>query len=196
MSCTSCVNADDDNDEENDVLIEASMMTLSNFLPDAAATQHWGGLLAQALQPGLHLQMHGTLGAGKTTWVRALLRQLGHTGTVKSPTYGLVEHYPLELDKHSRINLYHFDFYRFNRNEEWLEAGFRDYFRPDTICLVEWPEQAGDLLPAPDLSVSLDYLDEDSEHGRLLEIVAMTEAGKICLKHLFHQMSHSLPADA
>jgi tRNA threonylcarbamoyladenosine biosynthesis protein TsaE len=140
--------------------------------------------------------MHGTLGAGKTTWVRALLRQLGHTGTVKSPTYGLVEHYPLELDKHSRINLYHFDFYRFNRNEEWLEAGCRDYFRPDTICLVEWPEQAGDLLPAPDLSVSLDYLDEDSEHGRLLEIVAMTEAGKICLKHLFHQMSHSLPADA
>jgi tRNA A37 threonylcarbamoyladenosine biosynthesis protein TsaE len=61
---------------------------------------------------------------------------------------------------------------------------------------VEWPEQAGDLLPAPDLSVSLDYLNQDSESGRLLEIVAMTDAGKTCLKRLFHQMSLSMPADA
>jgi tRNA threonylcarbamoyladenosine biosynthesis protein TsaE len=196
MSCASRLIAAADNDEEDEVLIDASMMTLCNFLPDEAATRHWGGLMARSLQPGLQIQLHGTLGAGKTTWVRALLRQLGHTGTVKSPTYGLVEHYLLELNTHSRINLYHFDFYRFNRNEEWSEAGCRDYFRSDSICLVEWPEQAGDLLPAPDLSVSLDYLNQDSESGRLLEIVAMTDAGKTCLKRLFHQMSLSMPADA
>jgi tRNA threonylcarbamoyladenosine biosynthesis protein TsaE len=172
------------------------MMTLSNFLPDEAATRRWAGLLAQSLRPGLQIQLHGNLGAGKTTWVRAMLRQLGHTGVVKSPTYGLVEHYSLELNTNSRINLYHFDFYRFNRDEEWLEAGFRDYFRADTVCLVEWPEQAAELLPAPDLSVSLDYLDQDSESGRLLEILAITDAGKTCLKRLFHQMSLSLAADA
>ncbi len=178
------------------MLIDATMMTLSNFLPDDADTRHWGGLMAQSLQPGLHLQLLGTLGVGKTTWVRAMLRQLGYTGTVKSPTYGLVEHYPLEFNTHSRIDLYHFDFYRFNRNEAWSEAGFRDYFRSDSVCLVEWPQQAPYGLPAPDLSVSLDYLNPESENGRLLEIVARSELGKACLKRLFHHMSHSLAAGA
>jgi tRNA threonylcarbamoyladenosine biosynthesis protein TsaE len=53
--------------------------------------------------------------------------------------------------------LYHFDFYRFEDREEWLNSGFRDYFNPGSACLVEWPERAGDLLAPPDLAVTLEF---------------------------------------
>lgn len=160
------------------------MIILSDFLPDDGATAHLGCLLAQHLQPGLHLHLEGPLGAGKTSIVRALLQQLGHKGAVKSPTYGLVESYSLELQPNSRIDFYHFDFYRFNRDNEWLEAGFRDYFRHDSVCLVEWPEQAGDLLPPPDVQIRLQYVSEDTAAGRVVELVAMTDNGSVCLKQL------------
>ena len=111
-------------------------------LPDEAATLALGALVARGLQPGLNIYLSGELGAGKTTFVRGLLRELGFEGRVKSPTYALVELYVI-----SRLNLYHFDFYRFRDPEEWHEAGFRDLFSASNICLVEWPEKARDLLP-------------------------------------------------
>ena len=98
------------------------------------------------------MHLRGELGAGKTTLVRGLLRALGYRGRVKSPTYTLVEPYG-DL----RLNLYHFDFYRFKNRSEWLSSGFREHFNAESLCIVEWPERAGDLLAAPDLDIHLEY---------------------------------------
>ena len=100
--------------------------------------------------------LQGELGTGKTTFVRGLLRARGIRGAVKSPTYTLVEHYPI-----SSLYFFHFDFYRFTNPNEWDSAGMSDYFRDDAVCLVEWPERVGDRLPKPDLALSLSYADED-----------------------------------
>ena len=101
---------------------------------------------------GLVLHLRGELGAGKTTLVRGLLRALGYPGRVKSPTYTLVEPY-----SDLRLNLYHFDFYRLKDPSEWLSSGFREHFNADSLCVVEWPERAGDLIAKPDLEIRLAY---------------------------------------
>ncbi len=124
-------------------------------LPDEAATLRLGAAFAAGAANGLALHLRGELGAGKTTLVRGLLRALGYPGRVKSPTYTLVEPYT-DL----RLNLYHFDFYRFNDRSEWLNSGFRDYFNAESLCIVEWPERAGDLIAPPDLDILLEYQDE------------------------------------
>lgn len=147
-------------------------VTLSAFLPDEAATLAFGENLALGVQHGLFIALSGELGSGKTTLARGILRGLGYEGKVKSPTYTLVELYKL-----SRLNLYHFDLYRFKESREWLEAGFRDNFDSHNVCVVEWPERALDLLPGADLSVSL----VEEGGGRRVRIVAHTEAGKNCL---------------
>ena len=161
-------------------------------LADEAATRLLGARLAPALSPGLKLYLHGDLGAGKTTLVRALLEALGHTGRVKSPTYTLVELYTV-----SRLHLYHFDFYRFRDSHEWREAGFSDYFGGDGICLVEWPEKAGGDLPQPDLDIAIDIVgdatspscDSDSTRtppgaSRHVRLVAHSLAGRRCVASL------------
>jgi tRNA threonylcarbamoyladenosine biosynthesis protein TsaE len=147
----------------------------SQFLADEAATLALGGRLAQVIEPGLYVALSGDLGSGKTTLSRGILRGLGYQGKVKSPTYTLVELYNL-----SQLDLFHFDFYRFNDPREWLDAGFRDHFDPRTVCLVEWPERARDLLPIADLRVSLSVEGE----GRRVRIAAQTEHGKRCLERL------------
>jgi tRNA threonylcarbamoyladenosine biosynthesis protein TsaE len=121
-------------------------------LADEAATLRLGEALATGAQNGLVLHLKGDLGAGKTTLVRGLLRGLGFTGRVKSPSYSLVEPYGL-----SRLNLYHFDFYRLRDRSEWQDSGFRDYFNSDALCVVEWPERAGDAISSPDLEIELSY---------------------------------------
>ncbi len=131
-----------------------------------------GKKMAAALHAGMTIYLFGNLGAGKTTLTRGILHGLGYHHVVKSPTYNLVEIYKI-----SRLYLYHFDFYRFNNYFEWEEAGFRDYFNSDSICVVEWPEKAGDLLPEADLQLFFSILDT----GRSIEIRAGTETGKQCL---------------
>lgn len=147
----------------------------SVFLPDEAATLAFGSRLALALEPGLYVALSGNLGSGKTTLTRGILRGLGYQGKVKSPTYTLVELYNL-----SKLDLYHFDFYRFNDPQEWLDAGFRDHFEPRNICLVEWPERAGGLLPPADLKIALN----EEGGGRRARTAAETEHGKRCLDRL------------
>ena len=120
--------------------------------------------------------LRGELGSGKTTLVRGLLRARGVSGPVKSPTYALVEHYPV-----SSLYFYHFDFYRFTNPDEWDSAGMADYFRDDAVCIVEWPERVGDLLPVPDLALSLSYA---TDGGRDLVAEAFTVAGEQCLSAL------------
>ena len=119
--------------------------------------------------------LDGDLGAGKTTLVRSLLRARGHTGPVRSPTYTLVEIYVI-----SRIYWYHFDFYRFNFPEEFVDAGLGEYFRDDAVCLVEWPEKAASYVPPPDVVVGFHF----AEPGRKLELVACSKEGQACLNAL------------
>lgn len=144
-------------------------------LADETATLMLGERIAKILHPGLIVFLSGDLGAGKTTLTRGILRAMGYQGKVKSPTYNLVEIY-----KFSRLYLYHFDFYRFTNPRELGDAGFREYFNPESVSLVEWPENAAGMLPAADLRITLRV----TGLGRQLEIDADTEAGSRCLKRL------------
>jgi len=143
-------------------------------LDGVAATERAGAVIARAASGGMVIALHGDLGAGKTTLVRGGLRGMGWMGPVKSPTYALVEHYPI-----SSLYFYHFDFYRFTDPSEWETAGLAEYFRPDSVCLVEWPERIGDLLPEPDLDVVLSPAEYDG--GRMLALRAHTPAGQRCV---------------
>lgn len=145
-------------------------------LPDEAATLALGAAIASTLEPGVCIHLSGNLGAGKTTLARGILRGLGVEGRVKSPTYTLVELYVI-----SKLNLYHFDFYRFNDPEEWNDAGFRDLFNGTNICLVEWPEKAGELLSPPDLKISLEM---SPSTGRIATLEAQTPRGQTLLRAL------------
>ena len=120
----------------------------------------------------MRLYFRGELGSGKSTLIRGLLRGLGVQSRVKSPTYTLVELYTV-----SRLNLYHFDFYRFLDEREFTDAGLADAFHGEGVCLVEWPERAGNVLPRPDLELTLDY----SGVGRRISVHAHTRAGEQCL---------------
>jgi tRNA threonylcarbamoyladenosine biosynthesis protein TsaE len=144
-------------------------------LPDPAATARLGEALASGVAPGRVLHLKGDLGTGKTTLVRGLLRGLGHEGRVKSPSYALLEPYSL-----SSLNFYHFDFYRFKDRSEWLSSGFREYFNPDSVCVVEWPERAGPDLSPPDLEARL----EIAGAGRRASFTALTPAGESWLSSL------------
>ncbi|MCE1183694.1 MAG: tRNA (adenosine(37)-N6)-threonylcarbamoyltransferase complex ATPase subunit type 1 TsaE [Rhodocyclales bacterium] len=158
-------------------------------LPDEEATRQLGEKLATCLQPGLVIFLEGDLGAGKTSLSRAVIRGLGYAGPVKSPTYALVEVYVI-----SSLYLYHFDFYRFESPEEFLDAGFGEYFNETAVCLVEWPERAQGCVPSPDLRLRLHH----AGFGRLLDAVADPPKGQACLNPLIPAMgvdnSSAMPA--
>jgi tRNA threonylcarbamoyladenosine biosynthesis protein TsaE len=152
------------------------------LLPDAAATRALGAALGaslpQALCPAAVVYLEGDLGAGKTTLVAGLLQKVGAGGTAKSPTYTLVEPHVI-----SGLNLYHFDFYRFNLPEEFLDAGLDEYFAADAgncLCLVEWPDRAQPYLPPADLRICLELLGA----GRHARIESVGERGREWLKRL------------
>ncbi len=164
----------------------------TRYLPDDSATYSVGEKLAKLAQAPLRIYLSGPLGAGKTALVRAFLRTLGVQGPVKSPSYALVEPYTF-----SNYAVYHFDFYRFFDHTEWEESGFRDYFEEHAICLVEWPEKAGGLLPQADLEIELSYqLDNQlkapegassSQSGRRVDIKAFSPKGRVLVEQLNEQ---------
>lgn len=126
-----------------------------------------------AAAPGLReacIELHGDLGAGKTSFVRHLLRALGVAGRIKSPTYAVVE--PHETPDGWAVS--HFDFYRFDDPREWEDAGFREVFAAPGLKLVEWPQKAGALLPTPDLRLEITALDEAR---RQVTLQALTPRG-------------------
>ena len=152
------------------------MSTATLALPDADATEAAGARLASALRGGMVIGISGELGAGKTTLVRGCLRALGWRAAVKSPTYMLVEAYPLPS-----LYFYHFDFYRFADPSEWETAGLADCFRDDSVCVVEWPERVAGLLPQRDLEITLAHPSDAEMAGRQLALDARTQDGERCL---------------
>ena len=147
--------------------------------PDEEATRACALRLAQcnAIQNAL-IELHGDLGAGKTTWVRHLLRALGVTGRIKSPTYGVVESHQGTWQGYA-LPIWHFDFYRLNDPREWAEAGLRDTLTERGLRLVEWPTQAGEMRPQADLALTIECQDHEQ---RWVHWQAMTEAGRRLLE--------------
>jgi len=155
------------------------MRHFKTYLHEEAGTVELGAVLARALVPGLSIHLHGDLGAGKTTLTRALLHAAGYAGHVKSPTYTLAEPYRIVLNGHP-VELIHFDLYRLASPEEFLDAGFREHFGTQAICIVEWPEKAEPVLPPPDINVLLSI----SGEGREIELQALSDQGCACLDRL------------
>jgi len=155
------------------------MQQFSSHLNDEAGTLALGASLARTLAPGLTIYLHGDLGAGKTTLTRALLHAAGYVGHVKSPTYTLAEPYAVTIAG-KPIQIIHFDLYRMGSPEEFLEAGFREEFNQNTVCIVEWPEKAESVLPQPDIEVFLGI----SGHGRDVKLQALSDKGNQCLDRL------------
>lgn len=123
------------------------------------------------------IELHGPLGAGKTTFTRHLLQALGVTGRIKSPTYAVMEQYPLP----GGPAISHFDFYRFEDPQEFEDAGFRDVFGTPGLKIAEWPEKAQELLPVADLRIDIAFADEAAgEEGggpRSVHLSAQTPLG-------------------
>jgi tRNA threonylcarbamoyladenosine biosynthesis protein TsaE len=157
-------------------------------LADEHETARLGAALARAIEAmaatvasrGLIVALAGDLGAGKTSLVRAALRALGITGTVRSPTFTLVEPYVV-----SSLNFYHFDFYRLADPEAFSFAGFRDLFGPTAVCLIEWPDKAAGHLPTADLRIALRV----AGPGRHATLTAATELGTECLHRIEKEMA-------
>lgn len=131
----------------------------------AQSMQHY---LNQAPENALTIYLNGELGAGKTTLTRSIVRAFGHTGNVKSPTYTLVEEYQL-----TPYSVYHFDLYRLSDPEELEFMGIRDYFRPQTVCLLEWASRGKGMIPEADIIIQIDY----AEEGRNITLLPQTSVG-------------------
>lgn len=159
--------------------------SLTFHLADETATEALAAQLAPLLcgvdttlseaAPGGRIHLHGELGAGKTSFARGLLRAAGVSGRIKSPSYALLESYNV-----SNLYFYHLDFYRFNKSDEWVDAGFRDILHDSHIVLIEWPERAGEQLPPPDLDIHLHY----AGSGRKATLTARSNRGRLWLKTL------------
>lgn len=159
------------------------MDTVELVLPDEPATVRWAAGLANALrteplaEQRFVIHLSGDLGTGKTALVRAMLRELGFSGPVKSPTFTLVEPYNLP-----NFSVYHFDLYRFSSGDQWFDAGFDDILAGPGLMLLEWPEKAAGALGAPDLLLELIAPGDDDR--RRLHARAFTEGGRRCLSRI------------
>ena len=150
---------------------------------DEMATQTFANALAQRPElQNAYLELVGNLGAGKTTFVRHLLKALGVQGRIKSPTYAVVEpHEGRHPATAQALAIWHFDFYRFNDPQEFEEAGFRDLFASSGLKIAEWPEQAKGMLPPADLMLTLTVHDLDA---RNVKVEAHTPQGLQLLQAL------------
>jgi tRNA threonylcarbamoyladenosine biosynthesis protein TsaE len=148
-------------------------------LPDSGATDALGLALAQTFPGALDdcavLYLHGELGAGKTTCARSLLRGLGVTGLIRSPTFTLIEAYP-----QGSLTAAHIDLYRLQGGLEVDELGLRDFLNPGCLMLIEWPEKGGNALPPADMQLTLKY----GQSGRSATLRAATALGSNWLHNL------------
>ncbi len=135
---------------------------MKQIIRSADKMEAMGATLVENLSTPAVIYLHGDLGAGKTTLVRGALRQLGHKGLVKSPTFTLVETYSLDS-----LEAYHFDLYRISDPEELDYIGIREFCSGSNICFIEWPDLGKPLVPKATMEISIEYAPE----GRQLSIV-------------------------
>lgn len=164
--------------------VQSSGALLLNIYITEAHLDAFAQRLALACQLGSVLYLQGDLGSGKTRFARAMLHSLGWSGTVKSPTYSLVDSYQLP-----QLQAYHCDLYRLADPEELEFIGIRDLFDDAALWLIEWPERGQGMLPMADLQLRLHAGRADNE--RLLELNAQTERGRRQLAEVAdtHQVS-------
>ena len=151
------------------------MQIYKKICPTEADTLALAANLAKSIQAGAVIFLEGQLGAGKTTFVRGFLRGLNYTDKVKSPTYTLVEPYEA-----AGRQIFHFDLYRIKHAQELEYIGIHDYFVPDAVCLIEWPEKGFPLLPSPDLTCKMAIIDDHRD----VSIEANTPLGEKILNYL------------
>ena len=152
------------------------MKELKILLSNEKNTLDLGKNISALLADGLLIFLKGDLGAGKTTLARGLIKGLGYVGSVKSPTYSLIEQYEFDV-----FTLNHFDLYRFTNPSEWLSSGFQEYINSYDVTLIEWPEKSAEFLPKPDLEIELLYENE----SRIAHINSLTDKGCKCLENLY-----------
>lgn len=148
------------------------------YIEDEAAMTRLGLALAQQTAGHGIIFLEGDLGAGKTTLSRGIIRGLGHTGPVKSPTFTLVEPYEI-----NGLRVWHFDLYRLADPEELEYLGIRDYFADDDLCLIEWPQQGKGYLPQPDLQIII-KAHNDGRNVRLLPYSTRSKSWCVALATL------------
>jgi len=156
-------------DKPIDEQVLTKSVLLKNETEHSALASKVAGLLASNDDGAFIMFLQGDLGTGKTTFARGFIHGCGFDGTVRSPTYTLVEPYPI----YGGRTCYHFDLYRLSDPEELEFTGARDYFNDRDVCLVEWPEKAAAYLPEADWICRFRYLPE----GRKLEIIATGDRG-------------------
>jgi len=139
------------------------------YLADEQAMSDFGARIARVTQGHGLIFLEGNLGMGKTTLSRGIIRGLGHVGSVKSPTFTLVEPYEI-----GDVRAFHFDLYRLVDPEELEFLGIRDYFEDDALCLIEWPDKGAGFLPKPDLTITISPQDS----GRSLKILSQGSRGE------------------
>jgi tRNA threonylcarbamoyladenosine biosynthesis protein TsaE len=144
-------------------------------LPTVEETEDLAARLAKGLVAPLVITFSGEIGAGKTTFIRAMLRALGIQSAIKSPTFSLVESYRIDP-----LQIHHFDLYRIHDETELEYVGFRDYFTPHAICCIEWPEQAKNYITHVDVKITLEW----EGAGRHMKINACSPAGAAMLSCL------------
>jgi tRNA threonylcarbamoyladenosine biosynthesis protein TsaE len=156
------------------------------LLENADATDALGAALARTRPARGVLYLHGDLGAGKSTLARAMLRALGVTGAIRSPTYTLVERYPLATGGEA----WHLDLYRIGDGAELEYLGLDS--DDAELWLIEWPERGGGHLPAADIRVDL----EVAGHARQVSLAALTEAGRGWVERLVRADALEVASDS
>lgn len=137
-------------------------------LTEESLTSELASRFIHALQAPAVLGFSGEIGAGKTTFIRAMLQALGITSAIKSPTFSLVESYQCK-----DLLIHHFDLYRIEDDTELEYIGFRDYFSDESICCIEWPERVHSSLLPIDLQFSLSIQGD----GRIMKIKSLSDTG-------------------
>ncbi|WP_130861801.1 tRNA (adenosine(37)-N6)-threonylcarbamoyltransferase complex ATPase subunit type 1 TsaE [Bacilliculturomica massiliensis] len=127
-------------------------------MKDENDTRAFGMQLAEELRPGSIVALTGDLGTGKTALTKAVAEGLGVTELITSPTFTIVQEY------HSgRLPLYHFDVYRVGEPEEMYEIGYEEYFFGDGVCIVEWADLIGELIPVGSVMIRIEYGGEETQ---------------------------------